>query len=495
MLKHIQSGTAFDVVKSSVAPKSNSASTGADFQNYYSKTEKDQTITGDEVQPEALDPETGLPITPKIDETADSPKGDGAGASDLAESKSDADDTGAEGSESAVPFVATQEHSPSAVARSASASALAVEAGKQPDTAGDTTSKGLGTVQTAATSTPAPASVAGSGSDEGDAVEPKPEQVVRQDATRQSGHRSIAELQLATAQSATNAHQAEKPNVAAEQQQQNMDRIRNRLVQERPTATVNSAQQTGEVRSFPTITKNSDTVETESPRQRRFAQSADGVEVTTGDKSSRQPTAPTNIVVTQNAVAAQPSIAGQAAISDAEVLLDHFNKNLMLDPLSSEPAGLSQLLTEAVMSPGTAHRPETPRLVAAQLATALATKGERNIDVALNPEELGRVKMRVTTTDSSVIVMITTERPETGDMMRRHINELADEFRQMGFEDISFEFGGEGFAGQMGEGAEQGASFGGGSSEASDTDPLANNIPEPAQKNLRLGETGLDMRI
>lgn len=493
MLKHIQSGTAFDVVKSSVAPKSNSASTGADFQNFYSKTEKNQNITGDEVQPEALDPETGLPIAPQIDEAIDSSKGEGAGASNLAESKSDADDAGTTDTENTVPFVTVQEHSASTVTRSA-LSVESSEAGKQREITGDTTSKGSGTVQATATSTPA--SVTGSQLDKGDATGPKPEQIVRQDATRQSGQRSIAELQLATAQSAANEqHQAVKSNVAAEQQPQNMDRIRNRLVPEKQTATVNSAQHTGEVRSFPTITKNSDAVETETPRQRRFAQSADGVEVTTGDKLSRQPTAPTNIVVTQNAAAVQPSIAGQAAVSDAEVLLDHFNKNLMLDPLSSEPAGLSQLLTEAVMSPGTAHRPETPRLVAAQLATALATKGERNIDVALNPEELGRVKMRVTTTDSSVIVMITTERPETGDMMRRHINELADEFRQMGFEDISFEFGGEGFAGQMGEGAEQGASFGGGSSEASDTDPLANNVPEPAQKNLRLGETGLDMRI
>ncbi|KAE9632206.1 flagellar hook-length control protein FliK [Parasedimentitalea maritima] len=481
MLKHIQSGTAFDVVKSSVAPKSNSASTGADFQNFYSKTEKNQNITGDEVQPEALDPETGLPITPQIDEAIDSSKGEGAGASNLAESKSDADDAGATDSENTVPFVAVQEHSASTATRSA-LSVESSEAGKQREITGDTMSKGSGTELATATSTPA--SVTGSQLDKGDATGPKPEQIVRQDATRQSGQRSIAELQLATAKSAAN-----------EQQQQNMDRIRNRLVPEKQTATVNSAQHTGEVRSFPTITKNSDAVEAETPRQRRFAQTAEGAEVATNDKLPRQPTAQTNIVVTQNAAAAQPSIAGQAAVSDAEVLLDHFNKKLMLDPLSSEPAGLSQLLTEAVMSPGTAHRPETPRLVAAQLATALATKGERNIDVALNPEELGRVKMRVTTTDSSVIVMITTERPETGDMMRRHINELADEFRQMGFEDISFEFGGEGLAGQMGDGAEQGASFGGGSSEASNTDPLANNVPEPAQKNLRLGETGLDMRI
>ena len=144
------------------------------------------------------------------------------------------------------------------------------------------------------------------------------------------------------------------------------------------------------------------------------------------------------------------------------------------------------------MSPGTTHRPETPRLVAVQLAEALAAKGERNIDVALSPEELGRVKMRVSTTDSSVIVTITTERPETGDLMRRHIDELSEEFRRMGFEDISFEFGGEGMPG---DGSEQRDSLDSGSSGASDGSPIADNVQEAAQQNLRLGESGLDMRI
>ena len=188
----------------------------------------------------------------------------------------------------------------------------------------------------------------------------------------------------------------------------------------------------------------------------------------------------------------QTAAAGQVAVAEAEALVDPLAANLMLDPMGSEPAGLSQLLTEAVMSPGTTHRPETPRLVAAQMAEALATKGERNIDIALSPEELGRVKMRVSTTDSSVVVTITTERPETGDLMRRHINELSEEFRRMGFEDISFEFSGEGMSS---EGNEQEDSLNNGSSRANNSGPNSENMQEPEQQNLRLGETGLDMRI
>jgi len=222
---------------------------------------------------------------------------------------------------------------------------------------------------------------------------------------------------------------------------------------------------------------------------------AENVPTSTNVPPSRNATTPAAFMMTQTASMAQPSAVAQVAASNAETLLDPLSINLMSDPMSAETAGLSQLLTEAVMSPGTAHRPETPRLVAVQLAEALATKGERNIDVALSPEELGRVKMRVSTTDSSVIVMITTERPETGDLMRRHINELAEEFRQMGFENISFEFGGEGMSGQTAEGEGNSGSSTGGNAGVNEDGTLAENTPEAVQQNLRLGESGLDMRM
>ena len=210
---------------------------------------------------------------------------------------------------------------------------------------------------------------------------------------------------------------------------------------------------------------------------------------------NRSKSATANSAANQSTTAVQSVMASQVGNIGAETMLDPTKASLMVEPMFVEPAGLSQLLTEAVMSPGTTHRPETPRLVAVQLAEALATKGERNIDVALNPEELGRVKMRVSTTDTSVTIMITTERPETGDLMRRHINELSEEFRRMGFEDVKFEFSGEGMSGQMGEGSNQGGLSGQGSTRRGDNDLATETKPEVAQKNLNLGETGMDMRV
>jgi len=44
--------------------------------------------------------------------------------------------------------------------------------------------------------------------------------------------------------------------------------------------------------------------------------------------------------------------------------------------------------------------------------------------------------------DTGISVLITAERPETLDLMRRHIDQLAEEFRNLGYEDIGFEFTG-----------------------------------------------------
>ncbi|UWQ79380.1 flagellar hook-length control protein FliK [Leisingera sp. S132] len=162
--------------------------------------------------------------------------------------------------------------------------------------------------------------------------------------------------------------------------------------------------------------------------------------------------------------------------------------------LSGEAPGLSQLLTEASFGSHTVHRPEMPRMIAAQIAEAFAAKGDQKVEVSLNPQELGHVKMRVVTSETGITMIIQTERPETGDLMRRHINELAEEFRRMGYEDISFEFsGGQAGSGGDGDGTEEGAGHDGGAAGAR-TDG-AEAAGEKTIQNLRLGSAGVDMRV
>ncbi|MEY8803088.1 flagellar hook-length control protein FliK [Leisingera sp. XS_AS12] len=195
------------------------------------------------------------------------------------------------------------------------------------------------------------------------------------------------------------------------------------------------------------------------------------------------------LAMQSTSVASQAMLAGGVMEREAGDLLD-----ASLERFNEMP-GLSQMLTEAVIGTGAGHRPETPRMIAAQIAEAFAAKGEQKVEISLNPQELGRVKMRVATSETGITMIIHTERPETGDLMRRHINELAEEFRRMGYEDISFEFsGGEAEGGQSRNGSDHAAADGSSGSGESLRDGEA-PASEIITQNLQLGAAGLDMRV
>lgn len=112
---------------------------------------------------------------------------------------------------------------------------------------------------------------------------------------------------------------------------------------------------------------------------------------------------------------------------------------------------VSGLWQDSVMQVGLARttdtlpaRPEAARVIATQMADALIKAQNNKVEIALNPEELGRVRLALSTTDTGILVVIAAERAETLDLMRRHIDQLADEFRNLGYDDIGFEFTGGG---------------------------------------------------
>ncbi len=101
----------------------------------------------------------------------------------------------------------------------------------------------------------------------------------------------------------------------------------------------------------------------------------------------------------------------------------------------------------------TAHAPRVPagapaaadsgaRTVAIQIAQSVAANNNRMIEVTLEPVELGKVRLALNTTEHGLSVQITAERPETIELMRRNPGILQDEFRNLGFGDVGFSFGG-----------------------------------------------------
>ena len=79
--------------------------------------------------------------------------------------------------------------------------------------------------------------------------------------------------------------------------------------------------------------------------------------------------------------------------------------------------------------------------IAKQLVEVMGQAAHRPTEIALSPEELGRVRMSMVAEDGKITVSILTERPETLDLMRRHIEQLGQSFRSMGYDQVSFSFG------------------------------------------------------
>lgn len=78
--------------------------------------------------------------------------------------------------------------------------------------------------------------------------------------------------------------------------------------------------------------------------------------------------------------------------------------------------------------------------VTRQIAIAVSKSDGGTIDLALRPVELGETQISMEFEAERLIVTIAAERPETQELMRRHIDDLAREFRDLGYRDVSFRF-------------------------------------------------------
>ena len=76
-----------------------------------------------------------------------------------------------------------------------------------------------------------------------------------------------------------------------------------------------------------------------------------------------------------------------------------------------------------------------------QIVQMLGNTTDHPVEVTLSPEELGRVKVTLHTQGPGIVLTVVAERPETLDLMRRHIDGLSQELRAIGYSSVSFEFG------------------------------------------------------
>lgn len=135
---------------------------------------------------------------------------------------------------------------------------------------------------------------------------------------------------------------------------------------------------------------------------------------------------------------------------------------------------------------------DIPRFVSAQIAEITRQQPDRPVELTLSPEELGRLRMSFQTEGSALHVILSFERPDTLDLMRRHIDQLAQEMRAFGMSEVSFTFqqqtSGEGDGAFPNEGSARPSN-----DQNSDRQDAPDDVA-PIVLNVA-GRAGVDMRV
>lgn len=110
-------------------------------------------------------------------------------------------------------------------------------------------------------------------------------------------------------------------------------------------------------------------------------------------------------------------------------------------------AGLSE--TDELLRTTTVDRVRTEPVAAKSIINQVVHSvsrgpGDGVIEVRLQPEELGRVRLAMTPSEVGMTIQISAERPETLELLRRNIEMLEANLREGGFSDLSFSFSQEG---------------------------------------------------
>ena len=86
----------------------------------------------------------------------------------------------------------------------------------------------------------------------------------------------------------------------------------------------------------------------------------------------------------------------------------------------------------------------TLRALADKVAGQAEMADRHGVELTLAPEELGRIRLTLQGSDGRMTVTVHADRAETLDLLRRNIDMLAQDFRDLGYAHTSFAFGGGG---------------------------------------------------
>jgi len=166
-----------------------------------------------------------------------------------------------------------------------------------------------------------------------------------------------------------------------------------------------------------------------------------------------------------------------------------------LGPIAFSPSG--QPAFAATPAAGAPPVGAVAHLAAGVVAT-LQRRSDGQTEIALSPDELGSVRLRLepdAQDPDRMIVHLVFERPETMDLFRRHADQLSEAILAAGYAEARLDFGQHGTGGEAGAGqdAEHGQGVTGGEAETiSAASQAAANPGSPLRSN---SSTGLDLRL
>lgn len=162
-----------------------------------------------------------------------------------------------------------------------------------------------------------------------------------------------------------------------------------------------------------------------------------GTKTERGDATARQA-----LPMLQSNVASPPvSAATMSPLVASPTLVVETALDVPLDPdVAPAPTSQLQLQTSQQVTQSVALNRAHASHVAQQVTAAIVQSSGATTEIMLNPEELGRVRIAMTAGDAGMTVTLFAERPETTDLMRRNIEDLTRELRDMGYDNLTFNF-------------------------------------------------------
>lgn len=130
-----------------------------------------------------------------------------------------------------------------------------------------------------------------------------------------------------------------------------------------------------------------------------------------------------------------------------QLKLSLFEQNRPTEKLEDLPFSNSIIETRSAsmsITSGLASNQPLGQQTVAQITQSAVSNPNGTTRLILDPEELGKVTFSMSSDERSITLYVLADRPETMDLLRRNIEQLAQELRSLGYEEVSFQFGGQG---------------------------------------------------